>query len=171
MCLRRLYHHILLIVSCFIFSRKSWVFVSITTVQSMVYANNRLHYGSMVVVDCLFITPSRYNHYAELSEIIEHRICLSVIFCQLIPKISKDKNDKYEQLQCAKKLSSRSTHWPLGDADVTLTHWDRGGIIIVISQPTFSNAFSRMSMLEFRLKFHWSLFLRVQLTTFQNWFR
>ena len=26
-------------------------------------------------------------------------------------------------------------------------------------------------MLEFRLKFHWSLFQRVQLTTFQHWFR
>ena len=28
-----------------------------------------------------------------------------------------------------------------------------------------------MKMLEFRLRFHWSLFLRVQLTIFQHWFR
>ena len=28
-----------------------------------------------------------------------------------------------------------------------------------------------MKMFEFRLKFHWSLFLRVQLTIFQHWFR
>ena len=40
-----------------------------------------------------------------------------------------------------------------------------------ISQTTFSNAFSWMKMFEFRLKFHWSLFPRVQLTIFQQWFR
>ena len=40
-----------------------------------------------------------------------------------------------------------------------------------ISQTTFSNAFSWMKMFEFRLKFHWSLFLRFQLTIFQHWFR
>ena len=32
-------------------------------------------------------------------------------------------------------------------------------------------AFSWMKMLEFRLIFHWSLFLRVQLTIFHHWFR
>ena len=40
-----------------------------------------------------------------------------------------------------------------------------------ISQTTFSNAFSWMKMFEFRLKFHWSMFPRVQLTIFQQWFR
>ena len=40
-----------------------------------------------------------------------------------------------------------------------------------ISQTTFSSAFSWMKIFEFRLKFHWSLFLRVQLTIFQHWFR
>ena len=33
---------------------------------------------------------------------------------------------------------------------------------------TFSNAFSWMKTFEFRLKFHWSLFLRVQLTIFRH---
>ena len=40
-----------------------------------------------------------------------------------------------------------------------------------ISQTTLSNAFSRMKMLEFLLRFHWNLFLMVQLTIFQHWFR
>ena len=40
-----------------------------------------------------------------------------------------------------------------------------------ISQTTFSNAFSWMTLFEFRLKFHWSLFPGVQLTIFQHWFR
>ena len=40
-----------------------------------------------------------------------------------------------------------------------------------VSQTTHSNAFSWMKVLEFRLRFHWSLFLGVQLTIFQHWFR
>ena len=40
-----------------------------------------------------------------------------------------------------------------------------------VSQTTHSNAFSLMKMLEFRLRFHWSLFLRVQLTIIHHWFR
>ena len=40
-----------------------------------------------------------------------------------------------------------------------------------ISQTTFSNAFSRMKMYEFRLIFHWSLFLSFGLTIFYHWFR
>ena len=45
------------------------------------------------------------------------------------------------------------------------------GKIDAILQTTHSNAFSRMKMFEFRLKFHWIWFLRVQLTNFQHWFR
>ena len=51
-----------------------------------------------------------------------------------------------------------------------LTHWDRDKMDS-ISQTTFSSAFSWMKMFEFRLKFHWSLFLRVQITISQHWFR
>ena len=40
-----------------------------------------------------------------------------------------------------------------------------------ISQTTFSNAFSWMINLILRFKFHWSLFLRVQLIITQHWFR
>ena len=39
-----------------------------------------------------------------------------------------------------------------------------------ISQ-TFSRAFSWMKKFEFQSKFHWSLYLRVQLTIFLRWFR
>ena len=51
-----------------------------------------------------------------------------------------------------------------------LTHWGRDRMD-AISQTPFLSAFSWMKMYEFRLKFHWSLFLRVQLTIFQHWFR
>ena len=51
-----------------------------------------------------------------------------------------------------------------------LTHWGRHKMAAV-SQTTLSNAFSWMKMLEFRLRFHWSLFLRFELTIFQHWLR
>ena len=40
-----------------------------------------------------------------------------------------------------------------------LAHWGRDKMAAV-SQTTLSNAFSWMKMLEFRLRFHWSLFLK-----------
>ena len=47
-----------------------------------------------------------------------------------------------------------------------LTHWGRDKMA-AISQTILSNAFSY----EFRLKFLWSLFLKVKLTVFHHWFR
>ena len=49
-----------------------------------------------------------------------------------------------------------------------LTHWGREKMD-AISQTTFSSAFSWMKMFEFQLRYHWSLFLNVQLTIFQHW--
>ena len=46
-----------------------------------------------------------------------------------------------------------------------LTHWGQDKMTTIL------NAFSWMQMCEFRFRFHWSLFLRVQLTTFLHWFR
>ena len=48
-----------------------------------------------------------------------------------------------------------------------LTHWGRDKMA-AISQTTLSIAFSWMKILEFQLHFHWSLFLRVQLTKFSR---
>ena len=50
-------------------------------------------------------------------------------------------------------------------SDFPLTHWGRDKMAAI------SHAFSWMKMFEFRLKFHWSLFLRFQLTIFQHWLR
>ena len=63
--------------------------------------------------------------------------------------------------------SSLETSWTL---KCYLTHWGRDKMA-AISQTMLSNAFSWMKMSEFRLKFHWSLFIRIQLTIFQHWFR
>ena len=53
---------------------------------------------------------------------------------------------------------------------LALTHWGRDKMD-AISQTTFSNAFSWMKMFEYRLRFDLSLFLRVELTISQHWFR
>ena len=50
------------------------------------------------------------------------------------------------------------------------TQWD-WDIMTAISQTTLSNALSWMKMFEYRWRFHWSLFLRVQSIIFQHWFR
>ena len=66
---------------------------------------------------------------------------------------------------------SRETETRRGtETSLALTHWGRDKLN-ALSQTTFSNAFSWMKMLEYRLKFHWSLFLGVQLTISQHWFR
>ena len=46
---------------------------------------------------------------------------------------------------------------------IHITHWGRDKMAD-ISQTTFSNTFSWMKTYEFRLLFHWILFLRVKLT-------
>ena len=51
-----------------------------------------------------------------------------------------------------------------------LAHWGRDKMAAIF-QTTLSNTFSSMKMYKFWLKFHWSLFLRVQLITSQHWFR
>ena len=60
--------------------------------------------------------------------------------------------------------------WFMYSSGGSLTHWGQDKMD-AISWTTFSNAFSWIKMFEYRLKFHWSLFLRVQLTISQHWFR
>ena len=54
-------------------------------------------------------------------------------------------------------------------AAMVLTHWGRDKMAAIFH--TFSIGFHWMKMYEFRLTFHWSLILGVQLTIFQYWFR
>ena len=56
------------------------------------------------------------------------------------------------------------------DAGLLLTHWGRDEIDAIL-QTTVSRAFSWMKIYRFRIKFHWSLFPRVQWPIIQHWFR
>ena len=51
------------------------------------------------------------------------------------------------------------------------THWGRNKMAAIFSDDVFKCILAWMKMHEFRLRFHWGLFLKVQLTIFQHWFR
>ena len=72
-------------------------------------------------------------------------------------------------LECLARALVHCDH-PSRTGSNRFTHWGRDKMATIF-QTTFWNAFSRMKMYEFRLRFHWSLFLRVQLTIFQHWTR
>ena len=56
---------------------------------------------------------------------------------------------------------------------VQVKRWHKESTVLneIFKTIIFSNVFSGMKMHGFRLRFHWSLFLRFQSTIFQNWFR
>ena len=85
-----------------------------------------------------------------------YRLVYMCYFAQMRYQVTAVKESQY-QSNCFEKKT-------------VLTHWGRDEMD-AISQTPFSNAFSWMKMLEYRLKFQWNLFLRVQLTIFQHWFR
>ena len=80
-CLRCLLHHIRpRIAYTFL---ENWDFVLIIIVQFMMSANSRIRYGLQIVFVSLYITPSYYHHYANLSVDIELMKCLPYIFCRV----------------------------------------------------------------------------------------
>ena len=79
-----------------------------------------------------------------------------VLYC---PRIVWDRPDNLFALLCLNGAALFKQHLVIP----ILIHWGRDKID-VISQTTFSSAFSSMKMFEFRLKFSWSVFLRFQLT-------
>ena len=80
--------------------------------------------------------------------------------------------DICEELHCGSVYSLSVTNGKLGTSwsFLGLAHWGRDKMAAIF-QTTFANAFFWMKMHEFRLRFHWNLFPRVQLTKFQHWFR
>ena len=69
-----------------------------------------------------------------------------------------------------------SNHIPLVPVGVIVRSKIQGGQLILLDKmaafsQTFSTAFSWMKMLELRFNFHWKLFLMVQWTINQHWFR
>ena len=158
-CLRCLLHHIL--------SRIVAYFVLIIIVQFMISANSRIRCGLQIVFVCLYITPSHYHHCVNLSVDIELMKFLPDIFCRVCEQ-DWAYSLSYPLLNIWGCMFSVTNYCI--SPNTILTHWSRDKMN-AISQTTLTNTFSWMNMLEFRLKFHWSLLLRDLLIIFLHWFR
>ena len=86
-----------------------------------------------------------------------------------VPTILTDV-EKYEQGNGFSAPHPSNTEKSSNVISSSLSHWGRDKIA-AISQTTFWNSFSWMKMYEFHSRFHWSLFLRFELTIFQHWLR
>ena len=64
------------------------------------------------------------------------------------------------------KMSGKWRPFCLGLNVLRLTHWGRGKMVAIFQ--TFSIALSSKKKFEFRVEFHWNLFLGFQLTIYQQ---
>ena len=115
-------------------------------------------------------------HHHQTFIILTFSVWMPIIGCPYLPNKATVSHDSSIQLtcKCGAVLSFMTvimTRIINGTPTIPpLTHWGPDKMA-AISQTTFSNAFSWMKMYEFWLRFHLSLFLRVQLTIFQHWFK
>ena len=125
-------------------------------------------------------------YYFDLSQqnaSVLHRYTCSRLWAKnksFLPEYSKNKAVSNMQNLCKdhsiidKHPHSYLTQWllcwhsPWFGSVLTHWGWDK---MAAFSHTTFSKAFSWMKNYEFRFKFHWSLFLRVQFPISELWFR
>ena len=138
-----------------------------------------------IIASCFdFITSnssrlsSTRQHHGSWSTLVQARswCCQAIIILKITATSSREQWVKinyklfnYNLILCRAYQLRR---WNTGPTWILkeLTHWGRDKMA-AISQTTFTNAFSWMKMYEFYLWFHWSLFLRFELTIFQHWLR
>ena len=120
--------------------------------------------------------PAQRASYAENASIWwrhheQNAVYIFILIFWVSQMISRVTWERYEPTKKAitHVISVKRTQWVWAQAG-QLTHWGRDKMA-GISQTIFSNAFSWMKLFELRLKFHWSLFPRVQLTIFHHWFK
>ena len=102
------------------------------------------------------ITVHLFQGYRQQSHLEQLYVCMSWLICNPALKFVtflELGHGMLVNLLC----ETRYTRWDVR----TLTHWGRDKMD-AISQTTSSRTFSWMKMFEFRLKFQWILFLRVQ---------
>ena len=124
------------------------------------------HWGMKTYLDGFM--QERCNSIANALEL--HLSCIIPPICQWCPA----RNDQMILLKMALKIwwdLLAFIGWYNGSfGTARFTYWGQDKMDN-ISHTTFLNVFSSMKMFAFPLKFHWSLFLSIQLITFQHWFR
>ena len=122
------------------------------------------------IMECPWFPKLGFSQYSHYEEINVRLVALCNFQCNDIIFQHKKHDCLLKQnitfaVQIFIFILGRSS-WPM--AELTHLSLDK---ISAISQTTFSNAFSWTKSFVFWSEFHWSLFLRVQLTIFQHWFR
>ena len=112
----------------------------------------------------------QHRWYGKLSDHLQHIAWIWIRQCQYLPPPVFHAWCIQITWWC-QDMEMISNYWPfVRGIHQSLTQWGRDKMHAIL-QTTFSSAFSWMKNFDFQLKFHWSLFLRVQLTIFQHWFR
>ena len=138
-----------------------WRSSSITPIFNTSWENTKMHFGTNLVI---------------VAQIYEKLLQRQAKFPRSLSQNGQNDLDRWSDEPIPIALPPPIwVYWKSFDIDhlryqgylVILTHWGWDKMAAV-SQTTLSNAFSWMIMLEFRLRFHWNLFLRVQLTIIQH---
>ena len=135
-----------------------------------------------IIISLRFVPMGPINNIPALVQIMAWRhpgdkplsepmmVCLLTHICVAQPQ-RVNKTYKIQLSYCFHVYTMPERHtWRTLNMSLVLTHWGRDKMAAIL-QTTFSNIFSWMKMYEFRLRFHWSLFLSFELTIFQHWFR
>ena len=151
MCMHR-YTEFLHLYACMIFLLSIYDFNTLTTAQNIRYYAHDIFkwiilrtYVCMLIMISLDLIPPRKDAIDDQLSFMRHSL--------------SGTNDNH-------------VHWPIhvpyGLRE--LTHWGRDNVAAIF-RTTWLNAFTWIKIYEFGLRFHWSFFLRVQLTIFQHWCR
>ena len=128
-----------------------------------------------IVIHCFHLHEKVWETYGELTvcwmttepdfRVHNQEMCCSCVSKKNIRSFQKFAHDIID------KLLQHVQIWSLtGSLESWFTQWGRDKMVVIF-QPTFSNVFSLMTIYEFWLIFHWSLFLMVWLTIRHHWFR
>ena len=122
----------------------------------------------------LYIVCSKYLRFSSKGFDVRGKSCCGGgrqnHFCVLsltVPAVLRKLIRLLGELQDGRRTAGNTSSGPWTPAWNHL-HLDK---MAAISQTICSDAFSWMKSFVFWLQFHWSLFLRAQLTITQNWFR
>ena len=120
---------------------------------------------------CCLTVPS--NFLRNNSQYIFMEKCISKLSSKTIRLFFPEPHVLSSHMRLCSKASGRLQFTFASNHKQHKLHLTGGGLnkMATIFQTTFSNAFSWIKIVAFWWKFHWNLFPRVQLTTFQHWFR
>ena len=102
-----------------IYPMKSWIVSLLLLCNLMMCANDRVHYGPMIVFVCLHITVPHYHHYADISEGIG---LLKLHSVQCVSNIKSILSSNFPEIYGA--VCIRFTHFSSNDCENNVRYLD-----------------------------------------------